>query len=467
MPDRRPDMPPLAKSLSARLLVLTVFFVMLSEVLIYAPSAGRFRLTYLQERLAAGHLAVLAVLATPDYMVDAELEAELLRHADSYVIGLRQADGRKLMLGPEPTPHVDATFDLHDLEFFPLIGEAVMTLAQGGNRVLRVVGPSPKFPEDVVEIVVDEAPMRAALIDYSGRILALSIVISLFTAALVYLSLQWLMVRPMRRLTASMMLFHEHPEDATHTMPPTRRGDEIGVAQRVLAEMESAVRAALQQKTRLAALGAAVTKINHDLRNILATARLVSDRLTASDDPEVRRVTPTLLAAIDRAVDLCARTLDFTREGPPRLERRRFDLGELLREVGAALPAAVDGTAAWNAAAGDDIELEADRDHLFRVLVNLGRNAIEAGATRIDVTAARADGRVRVEVADNGPGLAPRAREKLFQAFAGSARPGGSGLGLAIARDLMRAQGGDIRLLRSNGAGTTFQLDLPLGPAGR
>ena len=66
--------------------------------------------------------------------------------------------------------------------------------------------------------------------------------------------------------------------------------------------------------------------------------------------------------------------------------------------------------------------------------------------------------------ATTGPGLPPRAREKLFQPFAGSARPGGSGLGLAIARDLMRAHGGDIRLLRSDGAGTVFQLDLPLGP---
>src|SRR3990170_1686744 len=276
MTGRRPDMPPLAKSLSARLLVLTAFFVMLSEVLIYAPSAGRFRLTYLQERLAAGHLAILALQATPDYMVSEELEAELLRHADSYVIGLRQPDGRKLMLGPEPAPLVDATFDLHELGFFPLIGEAFMTLAQRDNRVLRIVGPSPKLPQAVVEVVIDEAPMRAALIDYSGRILALSIVISLITAALVYLSLHWLMVRPMRRLTANMMLFREHPEDATQAMPPTRRSDEIGVAQRVLAEMESALRAALQQKTRLAALGAAVTKINHDLRNILATARLGS-----------------------------------------------------------------------------------------------------------------------------------------------------------------------------------------------
>src|SRR3546814_2408658 len=83
--------------------------------------------------------------------------------------------------------------------------------------------------------------------------------------------------------------------------------------------------------------------ISHDLRNILATARLVSDRLGASGDPEVKRTTPVLLAAIDRAVELCSRTLDFTREGPPRLARSRFALGELVAEVGAAMPLTLNG----------------------------------------------------------------------------------------------------------------------------
>ncbi len=73
------------------------------------------------------------------------------------------------------------------------------------------------------------------------------------------------------------------------------------------------------QRARLAALGTAVTKINHDLRNILATARLVTDGLTASAAPEVRRIPPRLIDAIDRAVALCTRTLDFSREGAPPL----------------------------------------------------------------------------------------------------------------------------------------------------
>ncbi|MGE0120892.1 MAG: ATP-binding protein [Dongiaceae bacterium] len=457
----RPRMPSLIRSLSARLLALTAVFVMLSEVLIFAPSAGRFRLTFLEERIATGYVAILALLATPDNMVSAELERELLNQAGAYIVALRRPDGVKLMLEADMPPRVDASFDLRERGFFMLIGDAFATLFQSENRILRVVAPSPRHPQAIVEIVIDEAPMRMALIDYSNRILALSIVISLVTAALVYLSLQWLLVRPMRRMTESMMAFRENPEDLSRPPPLSARSDELGVAQNELADMQAELRAALQQKTRLAALGTAVTKINHDLRNILTTAQLVADRLAGSDNPEVKRMTPTLLAAIDRAIDLCSKTLTFTREGPPALTRRRFPLRALIEEVGAALPAQVDGRRVlFNDVAGE-LEIAGDRDQLFRVFANLGQNAVQAGATRIDVAARRADGRIVIEIADNGPGLPPRARDKLFQPFAGSARPGGSGLGLAIARDLMHAHGGDIRLARSDGAGTAFELELP------
>jgi signal transduction histidine kinase len=457
----RPRMPSLLRSLSARLLALTVLFVMLSEVLIFAPSAGNFRLNYLLERSKAGYTAILALLATPNNMVSDELEAELLKQTDAYVIAMGRPDGAKLMLGDKPPP-IDASFDLRERGFFMLIGDAFETLFQSHNRVLRIVAPSPRHPQATIEIVIDEAPMRMALIDYSYRILALSIVISLVTAAFVYLTLQWLLVRPMRRMTASMMAFRENPEDLSHQLPASTRTDELGVAQAELADMQAKLRAALQQKTRLAALGTAVTKINHDLRNILTTAQLVADRLAVSDNPEVKKMTPTLLAAIDRAVDLCSKTLTFAREGPPELNRQRFPLRNLIEEVGAALPAQVNGQQVWFADIAGDIEIAADRDMMFRVFSNLGQNALQAGATRVAVNARRADSHLVIEVTDNGPGLPPRAREKLFQPFAASARPGGSGLGLAIARDLMHAHGGDIRLTRSDAEGTVFELELPV-----
>src|SRR5690606_5767639 len=110
--------------------------------------------------------------------------------------------------------------------------------------------------------------------------------------ALVYLSLQWLLVRPMRALTQNMTAFSEAPEDETRIIVPSGRSDEIGIAERQLQAMQHGLRAALRQKAHLAALGAAVARINHDLRNILSSASLMSDRLAHIEAPEVKRIAP-------------------------------------------------------------------------------------------------------------------------------------------------------------------------------
>ena len=455
-------LPSLASGLSARLLLLTIGFVMLAEVLIFAPSIARFRLDYLQERLAAGHLAILALEATPEHMVSQELTLELLAHVEAFTVALTKPGVGKLMLMDMPPDHIHATYDLREAGFFTLIRDAFAVLWGEPMRVIRVLGPPPKDDRLLVEVVLDETPLRQEMLAFSQRILALSLVISLFTAALVYLSLHWLMVRPMRRISDSMSAFREDPEDASRVIRPSDRNDEIGFAEHELAAMQEGIRGALQQKTRLAALGIAVTKINHDLRNILATAQLVSDRLERSDDPEVKRVTPTLMTAIDRAVSLCGETLDFTREGLPNLKLSRFDLCDLAADVAGDLPGEVNGEPVWYNLLDRELEIEADREQLYRVLSNLGQNAIQAGASRVEVTAERVDGRLRVRVSDNGPGLPPRARANLFQPFTGSARAGGTGLGLAIARDLVRAHGGEIRLEHSTAEGTSFCFELPL-----
>ncbi len=453
--------------LSARLLLMTIAFVMLAEVLIFAPSVGRFRLTYLEERLAAAHLAILTLDATPDQMLGDDLRLELLAHVQAFSIALTRRGRGKLMLSSGTPFQVDETFDLRRTGFFGLIGDAFSALVAEPGRVLRVVGVSPKDSAVLVELVIDEAPLKAELIAFAKRILALSLVISLFTAALVYLSLHMIMVRPMLRLTENMSRFSDDPEDETRVLAPSARADEIGQVQRELESMQRGLRAALQHKTRLAGLGTAMAKIHHDLKNILATALILSDRLQKSDDPEVARVTPRLMDAIERAAKLCEQTLTFTREGPVHLERSRFDLGALVDEVGASLPGRVNGAAAWRNRLDSQIEITADREQLHRVLTNLGQNAIEAGATTVEVSAELANGSLRIAVRDDGPGLVPRARERLFQPFAGSARAGSTGLGLAISRELMRAHGGDIRLASSTGEGSVFDIELPLEPGRR
>ena len=461
---------PLA-SLSARLLVLTIAFVMLSEVLIYVPSIARFRLTYLQDRLSAAHIAALALEATPARAVSVELERRLLAHAEAYMIKLTTGSDGTHVLGEGTPPIPNLAIDVRRGGFVSYIGDAFGTLVQRENRVLHVTGISPRDPLVTVEVLIDEGPMRRAMVGYSGRILQLSIVISLLTAALVYLSLRWLLVQPMERLTRAMMRFRENPEDQSRTIRPGSRTDEIGTAERELAQMQAGLRAALMQRARLAALGEAVTKINHDLRNMLASAQLLSDRLAASEDPEVRHVTPTLFAAIDRAVALCGRVLEYARTGTPNLRWTTFSLGELVADVGVGLasPAArrEGGNGfVWENKVPAGLRITADRDQLFRVVANLGRNAVEAGAARATVAAEIRDGWVSIAVADNGPGLPAKARERLFEPFSGSAKAEGSGLGLAIARELAHAHGGEITLVESTTAGTTFRLDLPLRQPG-
>ena len=477
----RLSLPSPAKGLSARLLVLTIFFVMLAEVLIFVPSMARYRLTYLEEKLASAHLAVLTLEATPDQMVSEELEGELLGYVGAQSIALRRPDAGKLMLMQGAPGEVDASFDLRGAGALELISDAFASLTGPGDRQIRVVGQSPHQPAASVEVVIDEAPLCQAMFAFGERILALSLAISLITAALVYVALHLLLVRPMRRVTASMTLFREDPEDVTAQIRPSNRTDEIGVAERELASMQERLATALHQKTRLAALGIAVTKVNHDLKNILSSARLVSDRLGDSDDPDVRRIAPTLVKTIDRAVHLCQQTLNFTQEGPPQLSVSRFDLAELIDDVAGEIAAAhAGGAEAGGAELGGTegaartrdggpvvnrlpagLEVEADRDQLYRVFSNLLRNAVEAGATRVEVAAETGTGRLALSLVDDGPGLPPRARDNIFQPFAGTVKQGGTGLGLAIARDLVRAHGGDITLLGTDANGTAFRIDLP------
>lgn len=462
MSDEKAALPSFGWGLSARLLVLTVCFVMVSEVLIYAPSIARFRDDWLEGRLATSYLAILALEATPDYMIDPELEIKLLNNAGARLIALRTPDGKNLVMrGSTPPPIIDATIDLSDRMPTTLIRDALETLWVGGNRLLRVKGQTPRAGDAWLDVVLDEAPLRQAMIAYSWRILGLSIVISLVTAAMIFGALQWLLIRPMRNLTQRMMEFRANPEDMSRDEAAARRRDEIGVAEREFVQLQKQIRKALKQRERLAALGTAVSKINHDLRGVLATAQLVADRLAHSDNPEVKKMAPALVRSLDRAIALCSDTLNFTREGPAKPEYSRFPLAELHGEVGESLGKYLNGMVALKADFSQDFVLMADRGQLYRVIHNLAENALQMGAHNVAVRARRAEGKVEIEVADDGPGLPPKALQSLFVPFKGSARSGGTGLGLAIARELMRVQGGDLKLANNDAKGATFVLELP------
>ncbi len=471
----------LIRSLSGRLLILTIIFVMLAEILIFVPSLARFREDYLRERLAAANIVAIAMRGreedlTQDTDIDyfavpprnESLETRLLRSAEVRSIALKEGGRRFPVLRGDLRDPVAETFTLDDDTFLDKIVDAVTVFVRrDSDRVIRVIG-APDVERtpmgDAVEITLSEGQLCNAMLDFGLRILKLSLVISLLTATLVFLSLNRWLVRPIRRLIEAMTDFRQSPE-AARIIDPGMGRTELDDAARELSSMQTEVRASLAQKSRLASLGEAVAKINHDLRNMLATAQLLADRLERSDDPLVKRTAPKLLRSLDRASDLCTRTLTFGSADEPAPVRRRVRLSTLIEEVRDAVVAETGGID-LTVDVPDDIYAEADPDQLFRILQNLTRNAEQAmtgtgkGST-IAITAARKADGVAIDVTDDGPGMPKTARENLFTAFRGSVRKGGTGLGLHISRELARGHGGDVALLDSTSDGTTFRVTIP------
>ena len=238
--------------------------------------------------------------------------------------------------------------------------------------------------------------------------------------------------------------------------------------------MQSDLASMLQQKSHLAALGLAVSKINHDLRNLLTSAQLFSDRLATISDPHVQRFAPKLMRALERAIAFCQSTLSYGRAQEPPPDRRSLALEPLVEEVRETLGLEPEAPIRWIGAVERGLAVDADPDQLFRILLNLARNAVQAlesrdpndpGRDQIRVTGRREGAVVVIEVSDTGPGVPEQARAHLFEAFQGSTRTGGAGLGLAIAAELVRAHGGDIRLVEGT-IGATFRAHHP-GPRGR
>ena len=466
--------------LSAKLLLLTVSFVMLAEVLIFVPSIANFRITWLNDRLTAAQLAALAAEAVPGGDVPDALRSELLRTAQVRAVALKRSNERRLVLPADAASQIDDTFDFRASARPPgfgnelalrlrLIWEALSAFWARDGRIIRVIGEPGRGSGDFIEVVLPEAPLKAAMIRYGLNVLGLSVIISVITAALVYFALNGLLVQPMMRIARNMLRFSQNPEDASRIIVPSPRSDEIGTAERELAHMQGELTQTLQQKSRLAALGLAVSKINHDLRNMLANAQLISDRLSSLPDPAVQRFAPKLIASLDRAINLADSTLKFGRaeEAPPR--RELMPLRPLVAEVGDGLGLPREGAIDWTIEMDTSLRVDADRDQLFRVLSNLTRNAMQAieqqedVAGHIKVAALRAGLQVTIQVSDDGPGVPEKARAHLFQAFQGSARKGGTGLGLAVAQELINAHGGLIRL-RDTAKGATFELEIPDRP---
>jgi signal transduction histidine kinase len=457
--------------LSGKLLVLTILFVMVAEILIYVPSVANFRLNWLNDRLAGAHTAALVLDAAPRGMVPESLAKQILSSIGARTVAIKMGNERRMLAATNVLPsRIAQDIDMRSVTWWRAIMDAFDTLLFCQSEdVIRVVGPPPMAHGEFLEIVLDETPLRNAMLTFSVNILLLSLVISGITATLVYLTLLYMLVRPMRRITDNMIAFRADPENPARIIAESGRPDEVGTAEEELAAMQRELASMLHQQSRLAALGLAVSKINHDLRNLLASAQLFSDQLAHVPDPKVQRFAPKLMHALERAIAFCQSTLSYGAAQEPPPERKTVQVEPLIEEVHEALGLSFDMPIRWIVSVERGLTVEADHDQLFRVLVNVARNAVQALETRgqrdpardqIRITGRREGSAVVLEISDTGPGVPEKARAHLFQAFQGSARSGGTGLGLAIAAELVRAHGGEIRLVPGT-IGATFRITIP------
>ncbi len=443
------------RGLSIRILLLVLAFLVLGEVLVYLPSIARFRLVWYDDLLQRAHIATIGLRGRHDGAVDPALEDALLSAVGAIRIRLEREDGAIVLGAPA---RVDAEVELERVDWIRAILDALETLRHGGARLIRVAGPARMEAGARVVAIVPEATLWYEMVDYSRRILLLTLFLATLMAVLLLFALHRLVVRPLQRLGDQVARFRAAPEEAVADPPPHGRRDEIGALERQFAAMRRDIRELLFQRGRLAAVGAAVARLHHDIRNVLASAMLVSDGLEASDDPRVRERAQRILGALERAARLCESTLDYARARPPRLEPTPVRLAELVGE----LATLVRDDLRFVVEVPPELVVRADRERLWRALLNLVHNAeavLPPGGT-VRITARTRDGRVEIEVADDGPGIPEAIRDRLFEPFA-AGRPGGSGLGLAICREILRAHGGEVELVETGPGGTRFRLILP------
>ncbi len=461
---------PVRFGLATRVLLLNTAFVIAAATMIYIPAIANYRDQWLRQRLSAAYTAALVLDAAPQAMVPPNLSRQLLDSVGARIIVLSKHGTKRILAASELPRRVDEVYDFREFAFLPL-PDAMATLMAPPGRVITIVSEAPMG--DWIAITMDEAPLIKAMRAYSLRLLAITIVMSMVVANLATVAIYFMVLRPVRRFTDSLIEFGANPENSSRRINiPAGGSHEIAYAEEELANMQDVLARELKEKKHLATLGLAVAKINHDMRNMLTSAQLLSDRLANADDPLVQRLAPKLVATLDRAIRFCQATLTYGRavDDPPK--STRFPLRGLVAEVMETIGLEARGGIELVNAIAADFEIVADRGQMFRALVNLLRNSAEAlenaGAEpgrpkRIRVEAWLENKTAVIEVADSGPGVPASVRPRLFTAFS-SSRSGGSGLGLVIAADLVHGHGGAITLAPSvdeENTGAKFHITLP------
>jgi signal transduction histidine kinase len=462
----------IAQRLSSKLLLLTIGFVMLAEMLLFIPSAALHRQDWLSERAQQAGLLSQALTGVPDYEASEILTKQFMADTDVMLMAAKRDGMTELVLGAPPEMPGDMfVIDIREEERFPSLMAPFRDILSDGVGTLRVTASSPVKGQDALELLIPREKLRDALLDFMTRIFWWSLFIAIVTGALIYWTMSALIIRPVQQLAEDMTTFREDPEVRRSIQSRSNRKDEIGQLQREFTDLKQSQRAAFRQRERLAGLGLAVAKINHDLRNVLSSALLISDRLSMNPDEKMSTMGERLTRTVERGIGLTEDVLSYSRAetADPQIQDTRiaFTIGEAAADVIAQFP-----ETQFRNIVPTDMMVRTDPDHAYRIFHNLFRNAAQAMAAhckdncRLQVSAEIRDGLAEIRIADTGPGLPERARDNLFQAFSGgqahSSNSKSTGLGLSISKELAKAQGGDLNLMSSDETGTRFILTLPL-----
>jgi hypothetical protein len=302
---------PLRKTgLSSRLALVTVLAVLLAQILVFVPALSMFRLNWIEDRMIGAKMVALVLAAYPEGTpLPRDVETSLLAGVPAPVVALRGSGTRWIQVHGRIPPHFVNTFDLRRFAWWRAVrGMAKTMLWHDGLSLVISKGVASVPNVQHVEMIFDEAQLHTAMMTFAQSFVFVSLVVSVITALLMFMVLHRFLVRPVHRLTANISGFSEAPEDSTRVIVPSGRTDEIGVAEDALARMQTRLAGEFRQRRHLAELGLAVSKINHELRNMLTTAQLLGDCLAESHDPTVKRVAPRLIRTLNRAIAFCGAT---------------------------------------------------------------------------------------------------------------------------------------------------------------
>jgi signal transduction histidine kinase len=237
----------------------------------------------------------------------------------------------------------------------------------------------------------------------------------------------------------------------------------IGALARQWLRSEARRRQAAEAAGRGELLGRMAAMAAHEIRNPLGVIRgaveVVRERSGRALGPRDQEALAEVLGEVERLRRLTEDLLDLSRE--PRLDPLDVDVTGVAAEAAGALRRSNPEVAV--AVEGAPLPASCDPGRLRQVLANLLANAVHAGAHRIDIRCEPRDGFASVLVRDDGPGVDPAVRDRLFEPFA-TGRPDGKGLGLALSRRIVERQGGALTLVAEHRPGAAFEVRLPLRP---